>query len=65
MIKLIIFERHKTKDKICEHIPEVHIDVNSFVRILNLMNIDYEEFSYKLREKEKEIEDFKKHPKQK
>ena len=42
MIKLIIFERHKTKDKICEHTPEVHIDVNSLVKILNLMNIDYE-----------------------
>ena len=43
MTKLIIFERNKTKDKICEHLPEVHIDVNSLVWILNLMYIDYEE----------------------
>ena len=61
----IIFDIFKTKDENLEHIPEAHIDVNSLIRILNLMSIDYEAVNNKLREKEKEIADLKKEKKQK
>ena len=61
----IIFDRFKAKDKNLENKPEAYMDANSLVRILNLMSIDYEEVSNKLREKEKEIEELKKEPEKK
>jgi len=61
----ILFDRFKVKDKNLENKPEAYMDANSLVRILNLMSIDYEEVSKKLREKEKEIEELKKEPEKK
>ena len=61
----IIFDRFKAKEENFEYKPEAYMDANSLVRILNLMNIDYESVNNKLREKEKEIEELKKESKQK
>ena len=61
----IIFDRFKAKEENFEYKPEAYMDANSLVRILNLMNIDYESVNNKLREKEKEIEKLKKESKQK
>ena len=61
----IIFDGLKTNEENLEHKPEAYMDANSLVRILNLMSIDYESVNNKLREKEKEIEELKKEPKQK
>jgi len=61
----IIFDRFKAKEENFEYKPEAYMDANSLVRILNLMNIDFESVNNKLREKEKEIEELKKESKQK